>query len=262
MITALNQRWRERRDLYRPAGEVIRTIQYEVAPLADDTTPRTFVERHHYSGTYVAARFRFGLFRGAELVGVAVFSHPCNDKALTNVFPGDALESVELGRFVLTDDVPGNGETWFLGRCFEQLRTEGLNGVLSFSDPVPRTALDGRVVFRGHVGTIYQAHNARFLGRATARTLRLLPDGRSFHPYARQKVRSGKRGQAYAAGQLVAAGAAPLEGDPAAWLAREIPRVTRTLRHPGNYRYAWGLTRAATRALPDGRPYPKFSRAA
>lgn len=165
----MNQRWRDHRDSYRPAGEVIDPHAYEVAPIADDRTPKAFVLAHHYSGSYPSARFRFGLYRGGALVGVAVYSHPCNDKVLTSVFPGQALASVELGRFVLLDDVPGNGETWFLARTFELLRAQGLAGVVSFSDPTPRATATGRVVFPGHIGTIYQAHNAVYLGRGTAR---------------------------------------------------------------------------------------------
>jgi len=44
---------------------------------------------------------------------------------------------------VLLDSVPGNGETWFLARCFEQLRTSDLIGVVTFSDPVPRKKVPG-----------------------------------------------------------------------------------------------------------------------
>lgn len=264
MISDVAQRWCDRRASYRPAGETIRTSSFEVAPIADDNTPRSFVEQHHYSGSYPAARFRFGLYRHGELEGVAVFSHPCNDKVLTSVFHGPALESVELGRFVLLDAVEGNGETWFLARCFESLRAEGLRGVVSFSDPVPRVTSTGAQVFRGHVGTIYQAHNAAFLGRGTARTLRLLADGRNFNARTAQKIRANERGSAAAIAALVDAGAAQLvEGEDAgAWLRRELPRATRTMRHPGNYRYAWGLNRAARRALPRSLPYPKLKVAA
>lgn len=62
MITAVAQRWNDRRDSYRPAGEPIRTAAFEVAELPDDTTARGFVERHHYSASYPAARWRFGIF--------------------------------------------------------------------------------------------------------------------------------------------------------------------------------------------------------
>ena len=33
----MNQRWRERRESYRPAGEVIATHLYEVAEIEDDS---------------------------------------------------------------------------------------------------------------------------------------------------------------------------------------------------------------------------------
>ena len=75
------QRWTHGRGSYRVAGEPIDTRRYEVAPIADDTTPKRFVVQHHYSGTYPAARFRFGLFhRSGALEGVAVFSVPPRDR--------------------------------------------------------------------------------------------------------------------------------------------------------------------------------------
>jgi hypothetical protein len=251
-----SQRWRSRRDSYRPAGEPIATRLHEVAAIADDNGPKAFVTRHHYSGTYPAARWRFGLYRSGELVGVAVFSHPCNNRTLTSVFPGPATDSVELGRFVLLDLVEANGETWFLARCFELLKREVV-GVLSFSDPLPRTRVDGGVVTPGHVGTIYQAMNARYLGRARADTLRLLPDGRCFSNRAAAKIRARERGWRYSAEQLVRAGAGPVEGEPGAWLRTWLPRVTRTLRHPGNHRYAWPLDRILRRQFATSQPYPK-----
>lgn len=260
-----NQRWLARRDSYRRPDEPIRTLEHEVSEIPDDTTARAFVEAHHYSGSYPAARARFGLYRGPELVGVAVFSHPANDRVITNLGGGlGARDGMELGRFVLLDEVAGNGETWFLARCFDLLRARGdVAAVVSFSDPTPRSCADGRVLFAGHVGTIYQAHNAAYLGRGTARTLRLLPDGRVFSDRAAQKVRARERGWAYAVEQLVAHGApAPRDGeDLGAWLRGALALVTRTMRHPGNHRYAWALTRRHRRlfAAPDPASYPKRS---
>lgn len=255
----MNQRWRDRIGSYRDPLEVIDTSRYEVAEIADDATAKAFVVRHHYAASYPAARFRFGLRRGADLVGVAVFSHPCRDSVLTDVFGGAATESAELGRFVLLDDVAGNGETWFLARCFERLRAE-LRGVVAFSDPMPRTDAGGREVFLGHIGTIYQAHNGAYLGRASRRTLRLLPDGRIFSERAMSKIRSLERGWRACAELLVAHGAEPFRGtSPASattWLWTWLPRLTRKLRHDGNHRYAWGLERAARRSLAS-LPYPK-----
>ena len=73
---ALNQRWCDGRASYRPPTEPIKTAEYEVAEISDDTTARQFITQHHYSHTYPAARFRAGLYRHGELAGVAVFSHP------------------------------------------------------------------------------------------------------------------------------------------------------------------------------------------
>jgi len=260
-MDTLNQRWRDRRDRYRPAGELIDTHRHEVARIDDDAQAKAFVVQHHYSGVYPAARWRFGLYRAHQLVGVAVFSHPCNDHVLTNVFPGKATDSVELGRFVLLDEVAGNGETWFLGQCFAEMRREVV-GILSLSDPVPRTDVAGAVVFPGHVGSIYQGHNARYLGRGGTRTLRLLPDGRVMSARAISKIRAMEKGWRYAAGLLEAHGAPPLEGDPKEWLRTWLPQLTRTFRHRGHHRYAWPLDRTLRRSFARSLPYPKHQREA
>jgi hypothetical protein len=243
MLPFGNQRWRDGRHFYKPPEEPIPTRQYEVAEISRDRETKAFVLAHHYAATYPAARFRYGLYHRGNLVGVAVFSHPTNDLVLTSVFPGDSLDSVELGRFVLLDSVPGNGETWFLARTFEGLRRAGLRGVVSFSDPVPRKATDGRLVFPGHLGTIYQAHNAAYLGRSRPSTLRLLPDGTVLSNRALQKLRSSDRGWRYVAASLVRFGAAlPQDGENlSTWMDHWLPRLTRTLRHQGNHKYAWNL---------------------
>lgn len=261
MITSVVQRWRERASSYRPAGEVIRTRDFEVEELTDDTTPKRFIVEHHYSGSYPAARYRFGLYTGGQLVGVAVCSQPINDKALA-MLPGERLESLELGRFVLLDRVPANGESWFLARVFELLKRSGIVAAVSFSDPLPRMDSAGARVFRGHIGTIYQATNAVYAGRSTARTLRLLPDGSVFSARTAQKIRALERGWQHAVAQLVEHGAEAFSGDSREWLRQELPKITRTARHPGNHRYLFGITSQAKRLLPRSQPYPKFDGAA
>lgn len=255
------QRWRLRRHSYRPAGEPIDTSRYGVDLLPDDRTARAFVEQHHYSGSYPAARFRVGLYRSRrwvtpELVGVAVFSVPAQRAAIPR-WTGTA-EGVELGRFVLLDDVPANGETWFLARAFRALPGE-VRTVLAYSDPVARTALDGTVTMPGHVGTIYRAHNARYLGRSRARTLWLDPSARVVSERALSKIRTDERGAAHAYRRLVAAGAPPrrpLESG-ADYVRRALEEGPfRRLRHPGNLVYAWALRRDAERGLSEALPYP------
>ncbi len=260
MITPVVQRWRERRDSYRPAGEPIPTARYAVAAIPDDTTARAFVLRHHYARSYPSARARFGLYRGADLVGVAVFSHPVNNATLA-VFGG--APAIEIGRLVLLDDVEANGESWFVARCFEQLRSDGFGGVVSFADPVPRTAADGRPIFPGHAGTIYQALNAHYSGRSRAETRRLLPDGTVLHNRAIAKLRNHERGWEYVAEGLVRHGATPPGPgvDLRAWADAAVAVLVRPLPHSGNHRYLFGLERGVRRSLlrrVPALPYPKL----
>ncbi len=254
-MTRVVQRWRERRGAYRPAGEPFDPRVCEVAAIPDDTTAKRFVVEHHYAASYPAARWRFGLYERAELVGVAVYSVPMRPEVLR---PFGADDGVELGRLVLLDSVRANAESWFVARTFEQLRAEGVAGVVSFSYPEVRTSIDGATGFVGHIGTVYQALNASYTGRATPRTLRLLPDGSVLSDRTLQKIRACERGWQHAAEQLVVHGAAEPGDDLRAWLAAWLPRVTRTRRHGGNHRYVFPLSRAARRVVPASLPYPKF----
>jgi hypothetical protein len=264
MIAATCQRWRARRDSYRPAGEPIRTTDYDVEAIPDDRTARAFVEAHHYSSSYPAARARFGLYRRGELVGVSVLSVPASQAALDAALPYGGEGRAELGRFVLLDDVPANGESYFQARCFELARAAGFTAVVSHSDPWPRSRADGSVIFAGHVGTIYQALNATYCGLTPRRTIKLLPDGTVLSPRALSKLRVRDRGWRYVVELLEQHGApAQLEGeDWRAWITRAVAAITRTFRHPGNHRYTWALDRRLRRHLPESLPYPKLARAA
>ena len=267
MITSVSQRWRAGRASYRPIGEPIDTRRYEVAPIdgaGADNIARAFIVENHYSAAMPAARERVGLYRAGVLVGCIVFSHPAQDKVLA-CLPVPKAEAVELGRLVLLDDVPANGESWFIARAFEVMRARGYTGVVSFADPVARSSAAGEIVKPGHIGLVYQASNALYAGLATARTLRLLPDGRVFSERTRSKIRGRERGWQHAVEQLVAAGARSpehtgLAADLHAWLKVELPRVTRPLKHGGNLRYLLPLTPSCRRHLyGPWLPYPKIN---
>lgn len=259
MITSACQRWRRGRASYRPRGEPIRTERFEVARIDTDREAKAFVVEHHYSRSYPAARRRFGLYERSELVGVAVFSQPCHPGVLRQL-PGPREASLELGRFVLLDEVPANGESWFLARCFELLRGEAFAGVVSFSDPMPRRALDGTVVHPGHVGTIYQASNATYIGLGSPRTMLLLPDGTVLNARSLSKLLHGERSREHVREQLVKAGAVRprSDEDETRWARHWVDRLVRRVRHRGNHKYLWALDRAARRTLPVGQPYPKL----
>jgi hypothetical protein len=272
VITTVCQRWRDGHHTLHPAGD-INTHLYEVAEILDDNTSKAFVKLHHYSGSFPAARFRFGLYRAGVLVGVAVFSQPPSEKVLAKL-PCEPRAGVELGRFVLLEGVEGNGESWFLARCFALLRVKGIEVLLSHSDPLPRRKLDGTLVMPGHVGFIYQATNGIYAGRTRAQLLNLLPDGTVFSERSMSKIRCAERGWERDVAILVAAGAARprglqaggKKGDPHyqarhAWMWSAIAQVCRRVEHDGNHRYLWALNkqlRKKVAALAVEAKYPKL----
>lgn len=252
MITQLQQRWRDQSPRWAPEHRLFDTSRHEVVIL-DESSAKRFIVKHHYSGTYPAARFRVGLLNQDDrLIGVAVFSVPCNQAVLNRYAELEThRQGVELGRLVLLDDAAYNAESWFLSRAFKLLRRElGIRFCLSFSDPVERTNELGEVVKPGHVGQIYQALNASYYGRASKATLLLLPDGRVINPRTLGKIRREEQGRDYAIGQLVKAGAPEPHGDEsgAAYIAR-VSTLFRKFRHPGNLSYGWAFDKHVSTKL-------------
>lgn len=245
------QRWRGGREQYRPAGEPFEPARYGVEPIGF-TPARRFVAEHHYSATMPAARLQLGLmhkasaFQAETLAGVIVFSVPVQEQAVPAWLGLPPRLGIEIGRLVLLDAVPGNGESWFLGRCFRLLRQmlPEVRGVLSYCDPLERRDAEGRVVKRGHIGTVYRAFNGCYAGRSAARTLVLAPDGRSVNERTLSKIRLGEQGAGYAVRQLQALGApAPLPGEEgSAYVARALDDGGfRKIWHPGNLAFTWRM---------------------
>jgi hypothetical protein len=271
MLTNVSQRWTQRRSVFLPPAKLFNPSRYEVVDIPSDNVARAFVMREHYSGTYPSARERFGLYeRGGELVGVIVFSHPMSEEVL-DILPCSRKDGVELGRLVLLDRVPFNAESWFVAQAFRLLRamkrkdkSRKYRNVVSFSDPFPRFAIgDPKPVFVGHIGQIYQASNAVYLGRAPRRTERITPDGRLLCARTISKIRGVEVGWENCVDSLVEFGAErPTSGDDLrAWLKRQVPLITRCVRHPGKFRYAFDLDDGTNRrVLPRvlRAPYPKF----
>jgi hypothetical protein len=272
--SARSQRWRERRAVYVPDLSVIDPREFAVDVIADRVA-RAFTVEHHYSGSHPVARLSLGLFRNgggraSRLVGVATFSVPINDRAVArHTGLTDARCGADLGRFVLLDEVAGNGETWFLARAFRLLRQEKpqIEAVIAYSDPVARRGPDGVTTLPGHVGAIYRAfgRGVAYRGRATPRTEHLTPDGRPFSSRAASKIRNFESGCAYAVDELVRRGAQrPADADLRRWYDGLLASgFLRPRRHPGNHVYAFALTQAAKlagRALPQAA-FPQRSRA-
>jgi hypothetical protein len=246
-LTQACLRWNSRRHSHRPAGEPLVTERYSVEPI-EEAAAKAFVCNHHYSRSYPASRFRAGMFehmpfRRPRLVGVAVFSVPMAQTVVPKYLDTAPNRGVELGRLVLLDEVPGNGESWALARSFRLLRRElDLDGVVSFCDPMARHDAEGREVKRTHTGVIYRSHNAFFAGRTLPRTLLLLPNGLCASDRALSKIRNGEQGCDYAMRQLLEAGAPTrfFGEEPRDWLTRlRKAGFLRPVRHPGNFAFTW-----------------------
>lgn len=263
------QRWRDGRE-YIVRGDRINPADFDVDVITERVA-RPFVEQHHYSGSYPAARLAVGLFRGTNLVGAAVFSVPMNNAAIPKWTGLEAhAQGVELGRLVLLDSVAAYGESWFVARAFRALRIEkpGVESVLSYADPVERRDSSGRMVKPGHVGTVYQALNASYRGLARPRTDYFTPFGELVSRRALSKVRLDEIGAGYAIEQLRGLGAPPRQPWETGrrWIERLMyeDRWLTGIRHPGNHTYTFALTKRARRAaqaLPKSlapRDYPKL----
>lgn len=240
------QRWKLGRNYWRvDRDEGFRKADYTIDEIRDSAA-RAFVVAHHYSGSYPIAIERFGLFRDRTLVGVAVFSIPINNSIMPRYTGVAAKQGAELGRFVLLDEVPYNAESYFLAGALKALCAirPDLSAVVAYSDPMPRASLVGQIVLPGHIGIAYQASNARYLGRASSKTLHLTPSGVALCTRAISKVRLQEHGADSAEKRLVRLGAParPVGQHPAEWINNVIVSDTfRRVRHPGNHIYAWAL---------------------
>lgn len=256
MKTERSQRWRERRERFVPHGAEFDPSIHAVDVIDCHAVAKPFVEAHHYSGSFPASRLSAGLFRNgpggaSTLVGVCTFAQPSNNRSVAKTANlAHHTHAVDLGRLVLLDDVGCNGESFLVSRALRLLRRTKpeVVSVISYADPVKRRVLGSGIVHGGHIGRIYQVMDALYLGRATPRTLDVMPNGLVFSPRALSKLRGGETGAEYALRQLMAAGAAPLargEG-PDAWIQRlrGLGFFSR-IRHPGTHKYLFPLTRSA-----------------
>lgn len=248
-------RWRERKHRHRPLGEPFNVERHGVE-VTEEREARPFVEREHYSGTWVAARLSVGLYRcprafmpgvlgRAELVGVCVFAVPMQPKTITKYAPGlDPSLGVELSRLVLLDQVEGNAESWFVRRALTLLARAKpeVRVVISYSDPCVRRRLDGSALLPGHTGGIYQALGARYFGRSSAAYKVIGPDGQNVCDRSKNKLANLEVGGNGFYERFLAMGAPrirPGEGT-RAYVERALAEGPfRRFKHPGNHAYGW-----------------------
>lgn len=264
------QRWRNGHTRFRPAGETIDRTRYGIE-MVSEKVARAFIAKHHYAQTMPPARRSFGLIETNghgrhRLVGVCVFSVPMNNSAIPKYTGQPAAAGVELGRFVLEDAVPGNGESFFLSLAFRALRLElpEVRSVISYSDPVPRILANGETQKRGHFGICYKATGGFYCGRGSRRTLIFARNGQVLSDRTLSKLRNHERGADGAYRQMLALGAPPRRLGEAndTYIRRAVSEGPFIIaRHAGNHCYAWAMgTRRERKSIEAGfaprLPYP------
>jgi hypothetical protein len=271
----VTQRWDGGRDSYRPSDETFDPNRYFVKKI-EKAPAKSFVLKHHYSRTFPGFRTAAGLFdvgkagQKERLVGVlvfGVFSNNASPKKWAQI--SNHRDAGDLSRLVLLDEVKGNAETWFVRQAipigqkyYEGRRTVNPDGdtmrvLISHSDPYPLLDVDGNVVMPGHIGNIYQAMNARFLGRSSSSKKMVSPGGVTISGNALSKLRSAdpssahyrrhgkpKTGWNYVEEMLRNLGAPKKSARQSYtdWVSSlyHLPGW-RAVPHPGNLVYGWAL---------------------
>jgi hypothetical protein len=132
---------------------------------------RRLLEREHYLHSYPGGTdLAFGVFVSNRLLGALTLgAGPANGYALVE---GATLKDcLSLSRLWLSDELPRNSESRFIGVVLRHLRKHTtLKFLVSYADPA-----------QGHVGTIYQATGWVYTGLSQATPLYDIGDGRHYH---------------------------------------------------------------------------------
>jgi hypothetical protein len=132
---------------------------------------RRLLEREHYLHSLPGGtRLAFGAFTVSRLLGAMTLGvGPLNAYSLVDgAVPNDCLT---LSRLWLSDELPRNSESRFIGVVLRSLRKNtSLIFLVSYADPA-----------QGHLGTIYQATGWVYTGLSQATPLYDIGDGRHYH---------------------------------------------------------------------------------
>jgi hypothetical protein len=189
----VSQRWREGMSDFVPNTGTVPKAAYEVEQI-DGAVAKCFVKKHHYLPNFPQIGAAYGLYTncGAKLVGVAIWSNAARNSEV-RYGRVEKNEIRDLSRLVLLDEVPGNAESFFVAEARRQYlkyhktkkRTFGgskrtpskLRVLLSMSDPVPVSDSEGNIILPGHIGNVYQALNAYYVGRSSPKTQLVVTPG-------------------------------------------------------------------------------------
>ncbi len=105
----------------------------------------SLIKFHYLSKWPKQVQITFGLRRKTKLLGAITYSQPVNE--LKNRFGENVWE---LSRLVLWDEIPKNGESFFIGASIRYIkkRYPSVKLLIAFADPS-----------QGHSGIVYKASN-------------------------------------------------------------------------------------------------------
>lgn len=119
---------------------------------------------HHYLHRRCQITWSWGIKSGSEIVGVLTIGKPATWSAMSSVVgekysqqknaSSRAKDVYELNRLWLSDKLPRNTESQFIGWCLRELKKKHKNAILI-------SYAEGKM---NHVGYVYQATNWTYLG--------------------------------------------------------------------------------------------------
>lgn len=136
---------------------------------------RSYIVENHYSRGCHGRPMCWGLYDKDDVVnGVIAFATPSSEYTRSFLFGPQYKDKVtELHRMHIRDNHEKNLNTWFIARALDGIKEYRPNivAVLSFADPN-----------EGHLGTVYQASNAIYLGRTREEVFYRDKEGFLHHP--------------------------------------------------------------------------------
>ena len=143
-----------------------------------------FARRYHYSGHASNQSWRYGLWHGLTLWGVAGFNLPTRETCESVFGEGHHDRVAHLSRLALADHALPNSESFLISHSLRLLSRDlpHLWAVITYAD-----------ILEGHLGYVYQATNAIYTGVGSS----------SHHRYVTQdgKVRGDYEGSRFISAQ-------------------------------------------------------------
>lgn len=123
----------------------------------DYNTAEEMVLKYHYLHRKSPYLIAFGLFRNDDLKGVIIYGIPPSRALQVGVCGKDNADYVmELNRLWVNDDVPANGESFFISQSLKMLRESKHKEryiIISYAD-----------TSQNHIGIVYQSTNWIYTG--------------------------------------------------------------------------------------------------